>query len=153
GRTHLCLHNWRRITSDPWVFSTAGGFRIEFVSHPGQGFPPQDLVFSWEQRALLQAEVESLVRKQAVSRVVPGEKLAFISSLFLVPKKDGGFHPVINLRALNEVVVYHHFKMEGIRLLRDTLQSQDWMAQLDLKDAYFMVLIHPGDRRFLRFRW
>uniref|UniRef100_H3AC65 ribonuclease H n=1 Tax=Latimeria chalumnae TaxID=7897 RepID=H3AC65_LATCH len=153
GRTRLCLHNWRRITSNPWVLSTAGGFRIEFVSHPVQGFLPRDLVFSWEQQALVQAEIESLVRKQAISRVIPGEEPGFISTLFLVPKKDGGFHPVINLRALNEVVVYRHFKMEGIHLLRDTLQSQDWMARLDLKDAYFMVPIHPGDRRYLRFHW
>uniref|UniRef100_H3A5N9 ribonuclease H n=1 Tax=Latimeria chalumnae TaxID=7897 RepID=H3A5N9_LATCH len=153
GRTRLCLHNWRRITSNPWVLGTASGFKIEFVSLPVQSFPPRDLVFSQEQRALVQAEIVSLVQKQAISRVDPGVDPGFISSLFLVPKKDGGFRPVINLRALNKVVVYRHFKMEGIHLLRDTLQSQDWMAQLALKDAYFMVPIHPGDRRFLWFRW
>uniref|UniRef100_H3B2R4 ribonuclease H n=1 Tax=Latimeria chalumnae TaxID=7897 RepID=H3B2R4_LATCH len=153
GRTRLCLHNWRRITSDPWVLGTAGGFRIKLVSLPVQVFPPRDLIFSQEQRALVQVEIGSLIRKQAISRVVPGEEPGFISLLFLVPKKDGGFCPVINLRTLNKVAVYRHFKMEGIHLLRDTLQSQDWMAQLDLKDAYFMVPIHPGNRSFLQFRW
>uniref|UniRef100_H3ALL6 ribonuclease H n=1 Tax=Latimeria chalumnae TaxID=7897 RepID=H3ALL6_LATCH len=153
GQTRLCLHNWRRITNDLWVLGTTSGFKIEFVSLPVQSFPPQDLVFSQEQQALVQTEIVSLVQKQAISRVNPGVDPGFISSLFLVPKKDGGFRPVINLRALNKVVVYCHFKMEGIHLLRDTLQSQDWMARLDLKDAYFMVPIHPGDRRFLRFCW
>uniref|UniRef100_H3BAM1 Reverse transcriptase domain-containing protein n=1 Tax=Latimeria chalumnae TaxID=7897 RepID=H3BAM1_LATCH len=120
GRTRFCLHNWRRISSDPWVLATASGFRIDFSSPPVQRSPPRDLVFSQEHRALVQAEIESMIRKQAISRVV---------------------------------VVYRHFKMEGSHLLRDTLQYQDWMARLDLKDTYFMIPIHPGDRRFLHFFW
>ena len=28
-----------------------------------------------------------------------------------------------------------------------------WMASIDLKDAYFHVLIHPSHRQFLRFVW
>ena len=39
---------------------------------------------------------------------------AFYSSLFLVPKKDGGMRPVINLKCLNEFVAPQHFKMEGL---------------------------------------
>ena len=38
----------------------------------------------------------------------------FHSTLFLVPKKDGGQRLVINLKALNEFVTVPNFKMEGI---------------------------------------
>ena len=41
--------------------------------------------------------------------------------------------------------------MEGIHVLRDLLRAGDWMAKVDLKDAYFMVSIHRENRAFLKF--
>jgi len=35
-------------------------------------------------------------------------------------------------------------------MIRDLLKESDWMASLDLKDAYLLVAIH---RRYLRFPW
>ena len=46
----------------------------------------------------------------------------FVSTIFLVQKKDGGTRPIINLRELNQHLVYEHFKMEGIHLLQDLLK-------------------------------
>ena len=43
--------------------------------------------------------------------------------------------------------------MEGIHTLRDLLKAGDWMAKIDLKDAYFMIPMAQGDREFLRFQW
>ena len=64
----------------------------------------------------------------------------FVSTIFLVPKKDGQFRPIINLKPLNRFMRKHHFKMEGMHVVRDLLQQGDWMARLDLKDAYFAVI-------------
>ena len=75
----------------------------------------------------------------------------FISNVFLAPKKDGGQRSVINLKKLNEHVHTEHFKMEGTHLLKDLLRKRDWMAKVDLKDAYVMVPIHREDRDFLKF--
>ena len=47
----------------------------------------------------------------------------FLSTIFLVPKKDGGQRPVINLKSLNKFVHTEHFKMEGIHILRDLLKA------------------------------
>ena len=41
--------------------------------------------------------------------------------------------------------------MEGIHVFNDLLQMGDFMMKVDLKDAYFMVPIHNGDRDFLTF--
>ena len=75
----------------------------------------------------------------------------FYSTLFLVPKKDGSQRPVINLKALNEYVSAPHFKMEGIHTLKHLLRTGDWLAKVDLKDAYFSIPIHPDHRKFLCF--
>ena len=59
--------------------------------------------------------------------------------------------PVVNLKGLNEYIVHHHFKMEGLHTLRELLKPGDWMAKVDLKDAYFMIPIHDANRPLLRF--
>ena len=46
-----------------------------------------------------------------------------------------------------------HFKMEGIHMLKDLLRAGDWMATINLKDAYFMIPITQEDRDFLKFQW
>ncbi len=58
-----------------------------------------------------------------------------LSSLFLMPKRDGKSRPVINLKELNVFLKYEHFKMEGIHLLRDLLQPQDSLGKIDLMVA------------------
>ena len=75
----------------------------------------------------------------------------FFSSIFVVPKKDGGWRPVINLKALNHSIP--HFKMESITLLKDIIRKGDFMGRLDLKDAYLTVPVVSTHWRFLRFRW
>ena len=37
--------------------------------------------------------------------------------------------------------------------VRDALRPGDWVTSIDLTDAYFHILIHPSDRKWLRFRW
>ena len=59
--------------------------------------------------------------------------------------------PVINLKRLNEWVTPQHFKMEGMSTLRELLKTNDWMAKIDLKDAYFTIPMHPTHQPFLRF--
>ena len=74
------------------------------------------------------------------------------SNMFIVPKKDGGQRPVINLKHLNEFVKSKHFKMEGLHTVKGLLRQHDWMAKVDLKDAFFMVPIAPQHRNQLLFR-
>jgi len=69
------------------------------------------------------------------------------------PKKDGSFRPVINLRQLNRFMITKHFKMEGLAMLKDLLRLEDWMASIDLKDAYLLVTIWEGHWQYLHFVW
>ncbi|KZS10033.1 Uncharacterized protein APZ42_025603 [Daphnia magna] len=64
-------------------------------------------------------------------------------SVFLVPKSSGGWHPIINLKALNLFIPHQHFKMEGVETVRHTVRQGDWLAKIDLEDAYLSVALNP----------
>ncbi|XP_057299487.1 uncharacterized protein LOC130630106 [Hydractinia symbiolongicarpus] len=102
--------------------------------------------------ALVTEEVKRMLVKGAIQSIchVKGE---FLSNVFLVPKKDGGNRPVINLKHLNKFVPYHHFKMEGLHLIQEMIQEGDCMCKIDLKDAYFCVPLHQRSRKYVRFQW
>lgn len=146
------FNEWSKITSDPWILETIQGYRLEFESTPWQNGPPKTPNYSESDFVLINAEVGKLLSKGAIEQVShgPGE---FVSTLFLVPKKSGDFRPVINLKPFNKFVQRVHFKMESIDLLSSLLQPGDYLASVDLKDAYFSVNMDPRDRKYLRFCW
>ena len=150
GRIQHCLTNWECITQNQWILDAVQGFKIPFTSTLRQASPPRGKPFSPEEEALLNEEILTMLHKQAIEEC-SSQGRGFLSSVFLIPKKDGGQRPVINLKSLNEFVQTEHFKMEGIHLLKDLLRQGDWMAKVDLKDAYFTVPIHKQDRDFLKF--
>ena len=79
------------------------------------------------------------------------EEGRFYSTLFLVPKKDGGHRPVINLKALNNCVMAPHFNMEGIQTLKYLLKQGNWLVKIDLKDSYFVIPIWEENQKVLCF--
>ena len=71
----------------------------------------------------------------------------------IVPKADGSWRPVPNLKPLNRFVISPYFKMESVRSVKNLVQPGDWLIKLDLKDAYLAVPIAPQHYHFLQFQW
>jgi hypothetical protein len=91
--------------------------------------------------------------KGAVERVWLSSSPGFYGRLFVVPKRTGGWRPVLDLSPLNAFLRKVRFRMETPASLRLALRPGDWAASIDLRDAYFHVTIHPRDRCWLRFVW
>ena len=91
-----------------------------------------------------------LITKGAVE-LAPLPSHGFYSRLFVVWKTLGTWRPVIDLSALNRFVDVSHFQMETIQSVLLSIRQGDWMASIDLREAYLQVPVHPESRHFLRF--
>ena len=68
-----------------------------------------------------------------------------------LPGGEGGWRPVIDLSHLNDFVQLTPFKMETVASVLLSVREEDFLASLDLKDAYFQIPIHGSSRKLLRF--
>ncbi|KAI2667776.1 Transposon Ty3-G Gag-Pol polyprotein [Labeo rohita] len=154
GSPSRLLAAWKLLPNvSAWVLRTVErGYRIQFGAPP----PPFNGVFPTvvnpEQGLVMEQEVETLLRKQAIEVVPPHDRESrFYSRYFTVLKKDGGLRPILDLRQLNRSVMRLKFKMLTIYQVVSQIRSEDWFVTIDLKDAYFHVSILPQHRKFLRF--
>lgn len=147
GRLKFFIDQWKLITDDKWVLSTiAKGYKLEF-----QNFPPfsgiRETVVNASNQAILNSEVESLLQKAAIEPVPFAQRhQGFYSTFFLVSKKSGELRAVINLRPLNQYLKTKHFKMDTLKTVMNLVKKGDWAISLDMKDAYFHILIHRKHR-------
>ncbi len=149
-----CLVAWKLLPNvSRWVLQTVEkGYRIQFGAPP----PPFNELFltcvSPEQALVLEQEVSSLLRKEAIEVVPPLDRESgFYSRYFVVPKKDGGLRPILDLRLLNRSVRHLKFRMLTVKQVVSQIRSEDWFVTIDLKDAYFHISILPSHRKFLSF--
>ena len=128
GRIAHFSRNWEVLTKDAWVLKAVKGYEIDLVSMPYQCLLPKELSFGEEELAALNAEIDKMEQKGAIS-IADKSSPGFYFQLFVIPKKDGGHKPVINLKELNQFVKPQHFKMESINVLTDILKRGDYMTR------------------------
>ena len=129
------------------------GYRLPFLSAPplsGAPLPMPSYSPTSIKGAALEEVTLALVAKGAVE-LAPLPSPGFYSRLFVVWKTSGSWRPVIDLSHLNRFVDTSHFQMETIQSVLLSVRQGDWMASIDLKEAYLQVPIHPSSRHLLRF--
>ena len=60
---------------------------------------------------------------------------------------------MIDLRYVNQHLVMHKFKFEGLDLIPSMFKQGDWAFSFDLKSGYHHVDIHESSRAYLGFSW
>ena len=135
---------------------TVAGYQIEFDTYPIQHKIPSEISFSEDQKELVTNKIKTLLEKGAIIRLnfhLKTKKNNLFQIFFIVPKPNGKFRPVINLRQLNKFVTYRHFKQESFPVVLDMIQPNDFFTKLDLSDAYFSIAIQLLFQKFLKFPW
>ena len=69
------------------------------------------------------------------------------------PWKRWWFPSSGKLESPQHFIQKEHFKVKGFYMVRDLVKQGDWLAKIDLKDAYFLIPVHLGHQNFLQFTW
>lgn len=130
--------NWSKITDDVWMLDcVTNGVKFDFLEHPKQFRRSSPVPMSADMLKVCDLEVKELLKKRAVVEVTGTNSDGFVCALFVIPKKAGGFRPIVNLKPLNKFIKYEHFKMENLYSARYILREGYWMVKLDLNGCLF----------------
>ena len=153
GRIQHFIHQWCDITSDPEILNIVQGLDIPILEIQHQRHVPHPLQFSAAETEAADQQIQTLLEKGAIVECSSIESHDFVSTVFLRPKKDGGFRMILNLKDFNQYVEYNHFKMETFRDICESISPGCFMAVIDLQDAYLVIPISRKHRRYLKFMW
>ena len=84
----------------------------------------------------------SLMNKLVVEKVVVQSSLGFYNRLFLVPKPNRIWRPILDLSRLNVFLNTGTFKMETPETIWLSLKTGEWVTSLDFSDALRVFLFN-----------
>ena len=154
ARLQQCWEKWETLGSSPKVVTILReGYTLLFRFRPNLTRSPT-VISNYhnpaKQSFLLEA-LYQLINKNAVEPVENQNSLGFYNRLFLVPKPNNRWRPVLDLSTLNTFLNTGSFKMETPETIRTSLQAGEWVTSIDFKDAYFHIPIHSQSRKYMRF--
>lgn len=151
GRLKYFVEEWKSITSNKFVINSIKEYKICFTSQPFQTQVSTAPLLQGSQSLDDVREAINKLLELGAIRPCIAEKPQFVSSYFLVPKADGSERFVLNLKKLNEFIQTTHFKLEDSRAVTNLISKNDFLAKLDLENAYFLILIDENSSKYLRF--
>lgn len=160
---HDCCHNfkaggvaahfaaWKDLTNDRVILPDVLGANIELSANRNQHRLP-GYAFNEHEYSVVHQEIQKLIQKGVIMEVKcsPGQ---IVSGIFLIPKKDGTFWLIRNLKSFNEFVTHHNFKMDSLQTIIMLVTPNCFIASIDMKDAYHSIPVKSRDRKYLSFKW
>ena len=126
GRLRDFWRVWLKAGALPSVVRTLrDGLLLDFLAKPPLNRKPSinSAYPDMERNLLLLEAVDGMLLKGVIVPVKNVTSPGFYSRLFLVPKKSGGWRPVIDLSAHNRFIRIPSFKMETAEFIRGHLQK------------------------------
>ena len=152
GNIKNFIENWKEITSDSIILDIVeNGLKIDFLNILGNLKVPR-IHHCVSEQEIITTEIRFLLRKGVIvanSR----ESGDFIPTVFTRKKKSGIFRFILNLKYLNNFVLYKHFKMESILDVFKIIKKDVWVASVDLKDAFFTIPVNEAYQKYFMFEW
>ncbi len=117
-----------------WILSVMErGYTLQFRRRPPRFNGVVQSLTSPRNAQALRQEIGCLLEKGAVERVPPNElESGFYSRYFVVPKRDGGLRPILDLRPINRALCKRLFRMITLKQILAQIRPGDWFASVDL---------------------
>ena len=140
---------WKNHTKDPEILSLVTNMKIEITA---DYVPNQRVTFAeGTDKILIEKQLSEMLKHdiiEPVSVTCPDE---YISTIFLVKKKDKSNRLILNLKMFNDHVQKRHFKMNSLNSAIELMTKSCYMASVDFKSAYYSVPVCKTYRKYLRF--
>ena len=143
---------WRSVTSDKEILSVVKGLTLNTCGKASHTTPRQ-LNMSKEMKQSTNRKIKQLLQDACIEQIPEIDTSGFESNIFVVPKHDGGYRMILNLKKFNKFLHVKKFKMDQIHDLLNLVKPRDYAVSLDIKSAFAHVSIHKHFRKFLQFRW
>ena len=113
GRLKKFENEWRKLTSDTKILDIVMHCHITFYEgiEPERNTLTRPMIFSKQEENIIDKEITNLLAMNVIEEV---EFLSdqYVLPIFTVPKKDGEYRMILNLKDLNLSIEYYHFKMD-----------------------------------------
>ena len=146
--------SWLKLGAGPKVVQILKeGYTLPFQTRPKLTRSPSvvSCYVNPQRYSYLLEALHQLIDKNAAEVVRNKNSLSFFNRLFLVPKPNNKWRPILDLSHLNLFLRPEKFKMETPETIRASLQEGEWVTSIDFKDAYFHIPIQEQSRKYLRF--
>ena len=153
GRICLFAQAWKDRGANFWQLRTVRrGMTWTFHTKPTLTHVPIPFVISNPtKQSIMKNCIDIMLEKGAIERVSDPSSLGWYSLIFLKPKKNGDLRPIIDLSGLNKYIKTPSFKMESAQSVKSVLTKNQWLASIDMSDAYFHIAVRKSFRKYLRF--
>uniref|UniRef100_A0ABD2WM07 Reverse transcriptase domain-containing protein n=1 Tax=Trichogramma kaykai TaxID=54128 RepID=A0ABD2WM07_9HYME len=152
GRLKDFVRKWKTITLNPYILSCIKGHKIPFSTIPCQKETPGEPKMSKTKHESCEKAIKELIKKGAISECEK-EEGDFFSTYFLRKKSSGEDRFIFNLKKLNEHINTSHFKIENLKNVLALLSKNDYMASIDIKDAFLSIPIAEEHKKYLKFQF
>lgn len=102
-----------------------------------------------KERSFVRGEIRALLRRGAIRQV--NNKPFCVSPIKCVPKKNGKFRLITDLRELNSCILHAKFQLEGINTVAEFIDSKDSMITIDLENGFQHVPVADVFWQYLGF--
>ena len=153
GNIARYLQAWKSITNNNFILRIIEeGYKIQFIHNPT--FPPSvvSVTNNPEKISALSEEISKHLLTGAITKTSSNPN-QILSRVFIVKKSNGKNRMILDLSKINEQIIKVSFRMETIEDIMSILEYNDYMASIDLSDAFFSVPIHESFKKFLCFEF
>ena len=149
-RANIC--NWRSTGASETVFdSIQNGIKFPLMREVGD-FEINNGRFSFKEEEFLKTEISNLLLLGCID--VAAHKSKCVSPISCVPKKNGKFRLVTDLRHLNSYSQPPKVKYEDINTVIKVVKPKDFMVTADLQNGFFRVpFFHEDYKTLLGFKF
>lgn len=91
-----------------------------------------------EEMAIIKSEIHKLLNTGVIEVCTPVAD-QILSSVFFLTKLDSTLRTIFNMKPLNQVIKYRHFKMDTFETALNLIRPSCWLASIDLQSAYYVI--------------